>query len=173
VQRVTNTDKTHVEYVTPPEIFNPLNEEFCFELDAAAEDWNAKCKRYYTREDDGLSKPWAKRTWCNPPYGKDVGRWVEKAHREAVKGNISVLLLPSSTNTKWWHDYIWDSARHAPYRGVQVRFVKGRIPFLVRGSDGALVRAGNPSVNSVIVVFRKPDYLRAWWERIGYAKGQR
>ena len=68
------------EWSTPQEFFDRLNEEFSFSLDAAATKNNAKCSRYYTKSDNGLSKIWDKEiVYCNPPYGREIGKWVKKA----------------------------------------------------------------------------------------------
>ena len=109
------------DWATPPEVFDPLNEEFGFELDACATDQNAKVDRYYTPEDNGLIKPWAPyRTWCNPPFGIHIGPWIKKAWWEFQKGATVVLLVPSRTDTRWWHEYCVQG---------EIRFVKGRIKF--------------------------------------------
>lgn len=71
---------------TPQELFDQLDREFEFELDVCALPENAKCGRFYTPEDDGLSQPWPGVVWCNPPYGREVGRWVEKAFAESAGG---------------------------------------------------------------------------------------
>ena len=64
------------EWATPQRLFDDLAAEFNFTLDACATDANAKCERYYTREDDGLSQDWSGEVvWCNPPYGKTIGQW--------------------------------------------------------------------------------------------------
>ena len=65
---------------TPQDLFNELDKEFHFDLDVCATQENAKCKRYYTPKQDGLSQPWDGICWCNPPYGRDIGQWVRKAH---------------------------------------------------------------------------------------------
>lgn len=112
------------EWSTPQELFDVLDAEFCFELDVCATSENAKCKRYYTIVEDGLSKPWdADACWCNPPYGRAISRWVQKAAQTADNdGNTVVMLLPARTDTRWFHKYIYN-------RGVEVRFLKGRIKF--------------------------------------------
>lgn len=71
---------------TPQAFFDQLNTEFCFTLDACALPWNAKCESYYTPEQDGLSQPWTGVVWCNPPYGRQIGKWVEKAAASAADG---------------------------------------------------------------------------------------
>lgn len=92
---------------TPQEFFNKLDAEFHFDLDVCAIPSNAKCQRYYTPEDDGLSQPWEGRVWCNPPYGRQISKWVQKAAQSAAEGAIVVMLLPARTDTKWFHNYIF------------------------------------------------------------------
>ena len=106
---------------TPQEFFDRLNDEFGFDLDVCALPENAKCASYYTPDQDGLSQPWDGVCWCNPPYGRDIGKWVEKAHYSTYKGITTVMLLPARTDTKWFHDYIYGKA--------EIRFVKGRLKF--------------------------------------------
>lgn len=107
---------------TPQEFFDELDREFHFDLDVCALPENAKCARYYTPEQDGLSRPWDGVCWCNPPYGRDIGKWVQKAYEENKKeNNFIVMLLPARTDTKWFHDYIYGKA--------EIRFVKGRLKF--------------------------------------------
>ena len=82
---------------TPQAFFDQLNAEFCFSLDACALPWNAKCERYYTPEQDGLSQIWTGVVWCNPPYGRKIGKWVEKAVASVSEGATVVMLLPART----------------------------------------------------------------------------
>lgn len=113
------------DWGTPQALFDKLNKEFNFTLDACASSYNFKCEKYYTIEDDGLSKSWAGETvFCNPPYSKAGGqaKWVEKCYKEAKEHNITVvMLLPARTDTKVFHDYIIGKA--------EIRFIKGRVKF--------------------------------------------
>lgn len=106
---------------TPQELFDSLNQEFHFDLDVCAIPENAKCDEFYTPEQDGLVKPWIGTCWCNPPYGRDVGKWVEKAARTAYEGGLVVMLLPARTDTKWFHKWIYNRA--------EIRFIQGRLKF--------------------------------------------
>lgn len=108
-------------WATPQDFFDALDAEFHFTLDACAVKENAKCEAYYTPEQDGLDQPWTGRVWCNPPYGRNVGQWVKKAHDTASGGGFVVMLLPARTDTRWFHDYI--------YGKTEVRFIKGRLNF--------------------------------------------
>ncbi len=113
-----------VDWCTPQEFFNKLNEEFHFVLDAAATDKTAKCDLYFTPKTDGLSQSWVcgGAVFCNPPYGREIAKWVAKAYNEAktVKYPI-VLLIPARTDTVYFHDYIYGKS--------EIRFVKGRLKF--------------------------------------------
>lgn len=105
---------------TPQSFFDALNTEFEFGLDVCALPENAKCKKYYTPEDNGLLQPWKGVCWCNPPYGREIGKWVQKA-AESVKDATTVMLLPARTDTKWFHRYIYGKA--------EIRFIEGRLKF--------------------------------------------
>lgn len=129
------------EWETPQSLFDELNTEFHFDLDPCATDENHKCAEYYTKADDGLAKNWGGRSvYCNPPYGRQIGKWVRKAYEEAQNpGTTVVLLVPARTDTKWFHDYI--------YGKTEIRFIRGRVRF----GDS---KHGAP-FPSMIVVWRK------------------
>lgn len=114
-----------MDYCTPPDFFDRLNDEFGFVLDAAATAKSAKCPAYYTPETDGLNSPWnlagGGAVWCNPPYGRETGKWVRKAYEESRSGTTVVLLIPARTDTAYFHDYIYGKA--------EIRFVRGRLHF--------------------------------------------
>ena len=113
---------TKQDWGTPDWLFDILDEEFCFSLDTAARADNTKCSVYFDEKADGLKQPWNTdgTAWCNPPYGRKVGAWVEKAYNEGVAWNPSVLLLPARVDTKWFHKFAgW----------AEVRLLKGRILF--------------------------------------------
>ena len=108
---------------TPPSLFNILDMEFNFTLDPCCTKQTAKCKKFFTKEEDGLIQDWSKDiVFVNPPYGREIGKWVEKSYNEAKKGAKVVMLIPSRTDTKWFHDFIYNKA--------EIRFLKGRIRFL-------------------------------------------
>lgn len=108
------------EWATPQEFFDTLNKEFDFNLDPCATDENHKCERYYTEEQDGLKQSWnGFRVFCNPPYGRTINKWVKKAS-EAM-GGVVVMLIPARTDTKYFHEYIYNKA--------EIRFIKGRLKF--------------------------------------------
>ena len=129
-------------WATPQDFFDELKKEFDFTLDPCASEENHKCEKYFTKEDDGLSQDWGGDcVFCNPPYGREIGRWVRKAYEEGHKENtVVVMLIPARTDTKYFHDYIMHRA--------EVRFVKGRLKF-----GGAAAGAPFPSM---LVIFRGP-----------------
>lgn len=111
------------EWETPQELFDYWDNVFHFTLDPCASEENHKCSLFYTKEDDGLSKDWRGHTvFVNPPYGREIGKWVEKCYLEAQKKNTKVVaLLPARTDTRWFHDWIYHTAL--------VYFLRGRLKF--------------------------------------------
>lgn len=116
----SNTD----EWATPQEFFDKLNAEFHFTLDPCALPTNAKCAKYYTPQDNGLSQNWGGEiVFCNPPYGRAIYDWVRKCSEESKKPNTTIVaLIPARTDTRYFHEYIYNKAR-------EVRFVRGRLKF--------------------------------------------
>lgn len=115
------SSKTH-EWETPQHFFDILNDEFHFTLDPCSTHMNAKCEKHYTREEDGLKQSWTGETvFCNPPYGRELPVWIEKAAKSAGSGTIVVMLLPVRTDTKAFHKYIYNKA--------EIRFIRGRLKF--------------------------------------------
>ena len=112
------------EWATPQAFFDALNEEFHFDLDPCATKQNAKCERFYTIEDDGLTRNWGgARVFCNPPYGRELAKWVRKCYEESRKPDtLVVMLIPARTDTAYFHNYIYHKAR-------EIRFIRGRLHF--------------------------------------------
>ncbi len=113
------------EWETPQEFYDTLNDEFHFTLDPCANELNHKCDKYFTIKDDGLKQNWGGQTvFCNPPYGRKIYEWVKKASEESKKENtIVVLLIPSRTDTKYFHEFLYNKPN------VELRFIKGRLKF--------------------------------------------
>lgn len=129
---------------TPQDLFDRLNDEFRFDLDACANQENAKCGRFFTKEQDGLQQEWKGTVWCNPPYGRDIWKWVYKAYSTSFCGlGTVVMLLPARTDTKWFHTWV------LPY--AEIRFVKGRLKF-----GGSRNSAPFPSM---VAVFRSAERI--------------
>ena len=125
-------------WATPQDFWDALDREFHFSCDVCATAENAKCATFYTLEQDGLAQNWEGVCWCNPPYGRTIGSWVQKAYESSLHGTIVVMLLPARTDTKWFHDFILGKA--------EIRFVRGRLKF--GGSENS---APFPSM---VVIFR-------------------
>ena len=128
---------------TPGGFFEKLNQKYKFTLDACASKENHKCEKYYTIEDDGLSKSWVNEVvFVNPPYS-DVGKWVAKAYYESANNGATVaMLIPSRTDTKYWHDYIMNAAN-------KIYFIKGRLKF----ENGSHKVSHSAPFPSALVVF--------------------
>jgi phage N-6-adenine-methyltransferase len=135
------------DWRTPPELFAALSREFGFTFDAAASEANHLCPQYCSAKPawdgvvyDGLEADWLALSrlvpapksgwflrdggwvWCNPPYGRQIGDWIDKAIVEAERGTRIVMLVFASTDTQWFAR-AWNSAS-------EVRFIQGRIRFL-------------------------------------------
>lgn len=121
---------------TPQDFFDALNAEFHFKIDVCALPTNAKCAIFYTPEQNGLAQEWKGVCWCNPPYGRQIGKWVEKAANSSA---TVVMLLPARTDTRWFHQYI--------YGKDEIRFISGRLRF-----GGSKSSAPFPSM---VCIFRK------------------
>lgn len=114
----SNTD----EWATPQHLFDELNKEFNFTLDVCANEHNAKCKTFFNKELNGLNQIWSGICWMNPPYGRQIRHWIEKAYQSSIEGATVVCLLPARTDTSWWHDYCING-------GAEIRFLRGRLKF--------------------------------------------
>ena len=127
------------EWATPQDFFDKLNAEFHFTLDPCATPENAKCGKFYTKEQNGLAQDWTGETvFCNPPYGKEISAWVEKCYKHSLSGECAVMLIPSRTDTRWFHEWVYGKA--------ELRFVKGRLRF----NDSK----GSAPFPSLVVVYR-------------------
>ncbi len=129
------------DWETPPDLFQYLNKEWAFTLDACASPGNFLCKYFFTKEEDALTRVWTGRVWCNPPYGHGIGKWVRKAADSSLGGATVVMLIPARTDTKWFHEIIIPEAS-------EVHFICGRLRF-----SGATINAPFPSM---VVVFNPP-----------------
>jgi len=142
----STTDDWH----TPQWLFDILHKEFKFKLDVCATAKSAKCKRYFTRRDDGLKQTWRGVCWMNPPYGREIGAWIEKAHQSAKDGATIACLVPARTDTAWWWDYCT--------RG-EIRFLRGRLQFS-KAENGA------PFPSALVIFYPgvpKRNAKTIWW----------
>ena len=118
-----------LDWETPKELFDELDKEFHFTLDPCSSDLNAKCKKHFTIENDGLKQTWKNEVvFCNPPYGREISKWVKKSYDEWKNNNATVvMLIPARTDTKYFHSYI--------YHNAELRFLKGRVKFEINGDN--------------------------------------
>lgn len=107
-------------WATPQELFDRLNKFWLFTTDVCAVAENAKCERYFSPAEDGLKQHWTGTCWMNPPYGREIGKWVKKAFDSAAMGATVVCLLPARVDTVWWHNYA---------KKGEVEFLRGRLKF--------------------------------------------
>lgn len=127
-------------WATPDWLFDALDAFYKFDIDVCASKDNAKCDTFFTKEDDGLSKEWRGVVWMNPPYGREIGKWVNKARESAEENGATVVcLVPARVDTAWWQDNV----PHAH----EVHFIRGRLKF-----GDAKNSAPFPSA---VIVFRK------------------
>ena len=112
------------EWSTPQWLYDYLNEKYKFTLDPASDGENQKCSKFYTQLDNGLEQDWYNDSvFCNPPYGRELSKWVKKAFEESLLGdNPIVLLIPARPDTSYWHDYIFNKAD-------TILFIRGRLKF--------------------------------------------
>lgn len=99
------------DWRTPEWLYKELNKEFNFNFDPCPN--NPKF--------DGLRISWKKRNFINPPYGREIGKWIKKGYEESLQAKLVVFLIPSRTDTIWWHDFIM--------KAKEIRFIEGRLKF--------------------------------------------
>ena len=139
--RAHPNSESNPEFSTPDWLFEPLDKEFHFTLDVAASPANAKCDRYFTKEEDGLKQSWAGEVvWCNPPFSKqEIGEWVQKAYEESQNDSTVVVLIPSGyKGYRWWKTYCVEG---------QVRFIHEYVRF--NRCDGN----GTALLDVIVIVF--------------------
>jgi len=106
---------------------------------------NAKCKRYFTPDENGLKQRWEGTCWMNPPYGREIEKWMKKAYESSLEGATVVCLVPARTDTRWWHRY--------SLRG-EIRYLRGRLKF---GQS-----PNSAPFPSAVVIFRPPVPAIHW-----------
>jgi phage N-6-adenine-methyltransferase len=144
--RATSSRSVHFrsdseEWATPAWLFDELNRRFGFTLDVCATPSNAKCRRFFTREQDGLAQEWTGVCWMNPPYGRPIAKWIRKARLSALAGATVVALVPARPDTRWWQEDVAAAS--------EIIFLKGRLKFGTASNSAPFP--------SAIVVFRPPS----------------
>jgi site-specific DNA-methyltransferase (adenine-specific) len=111
-------------WATPQWLFDKLNKTYNFTLDPCASQDNAKCSKFYTEEDNGLTKSFQNETvFINPPYSKTYD-WVSKAYHEAFNDVRSIVLVPARMDSRWFHEFCFD-----PFVCKSITFIRGRLKF--------------------------------------------
>lgn len=108
------------DWSTPQDLFDELNKIHKFTLDVCASPSNAKCKTFFTKEQNALEQEWYGVCWMNPPYGREIGQWMKKAYETSFNNSQVVCLVPARTDTAWWHDYAMKG---------EITFLRGRLKF--------------------------------------------
>lgn len=141
--RAATIPSGRVVWRTPEALYLALHQEFDFTIDVAADDGNSVCDRFFDAERDALAQSWAgERVFCNPPYGRDLNRWVAKAVVEAQeRGALVVMLLPARTGNAWFHQHVLPHA--------EIRFLRGRQNFTIGGAGRT-----NAPFDSMVVIYR-------------------
>jgi phage N-6-adenine-methyltransferase len=133
------------EYITPYFLYKQYDDYFHFTLDPCTTSDNPlRTSKFYTEKEDGLKQSWTgERVYCNPPYGRNIaGRWVQKARDSQAE--LVVMLLPSRTDTKWFHDYIYKNEQ------AKIEFLKGRLRFLGEPSSA-------PFPSMIVIFYREEE----------------
>ncbi len=139
------------DWGTPSDFFSEISKEFKFKTDVCASKWNAKCKKFYTKESNGLEQDWHGVCWMNPPYGSEIVNWVRKAHESSKNGATVVCLVPARVDTAWWWDYCTEG---------EIRFIRGRLRFERQGEQ-----ASSAPFPSAIVIFEKGRRRATRWDK--------
>lgn len=100
-----------LDWQTPKAVYQILDAEFNFDHDPVPSKYTV----------DGLSSDWGGSNYVNPPYGRELPKFIKKGYEEWQKGKTVVFLIPSRTDTRWWHDYVM--------KADEIRFIKGRLKF--------------------------------------------
>jgi site-specific DNA-methyltransferase (adenine-specific) len=135
------------DWETPYWLFEILNFYFDFDWDVCADHENALCENYFTKEFSCFENDWSCINYMNPPYGRGIDLFVERAYRQYKDlGNVTVALLPARTDTKYFHNFIYDKA--------EIIFIKGRLKF---GGGKSYKEQGVPPANAPF-----PSMLVGW-----------
>jgi len=132
-----NNNECSDHWATPDWLYDELNKEFKFDFDPCP----------LNSDFDGLKVKWGKSNFINPPYNRiDKPKFIQKAFEEWKKGSNCVLLIPSATGTKQFHELILPNA--------EIRFLKGRIAFKGCNSKGEYTEKNKGKHDSMIVIFK-------------------
>lgn len=131
-----------MDWETPKDFFDKLDQEFHFTLDPCCSFENKKCEKFFTKKENGLIQNWGGEVvFVNPPYGREIKLWVKKCFEERNNAKLIVMLIPARTDTNYFHEFIYGKA--------EIRFIKGRLKFV-----GDQKGSGSAPFPSMLVVFK-------------------
>jgi len=142
----TSPVKENNEWSTPDWFYNYFNNIYQFKVDLAANRYNSKCISHYDKALDSLIQDWHLIDgwcWLNPPYGRHLHEWIEKAYHEMQLGAKIIMLIPASTGTSYWAKWIWNKV-------PKIYFIEGRIRFV----DPLSKTTDPPKYDSAVIVFQ-------------------
>ena len=154
---LTTGDLLKMKYIrTPESIWESLSQEFNFTVDACASDKNHLVEKYWTKESNALEQNWdGEIVYCHPMYDQIIPKFIQKA----ISSNcLSVFLLPSSTNSVYFHKYLWDSSLHKPREEIEVRFLakaKGLSGYKFLGENNEEPKTGYLRPLMVVVIDKR------------------
>lgn len=144
------------EWATPQYLFKYLDDTYHYTLDPCCTKETAKCKKFYTIEDDGLAQDWSQDVvYVNPPYGRIIGQWIKKAYDESRRGATVVCLIPARTDTKYFYNYC--------IKASEIIFLTGRIKFI---EDGKKLKAGAPFPSCIVVFTPNQSPPKISWKKL-------
>ena len=131
----------NMNWETPDWLFDALDKEFEFTVDVCADEKNKKCKRFYSEDNSCLDKNWEdERCFMNPPYGRNLPKFMEKAYNESKKGATVVCVVPVRPESKWWQNYAMKA---------EIRYFRQRLKFTLTGK-----RSDVAPFATAIIVFK-------------------
>ncbi|WP_215844542.1 phage N-6-adenine-methyltransferase [Acidithiobacillus montserratensis] len=140
------------EWYTPPEIYRPIlsalqREDFDCDPASPHLDGPIPAQVRFTATENGLLQPWHGVVWLNPPYGRAIRLWVQKALQEVQQGRADciILLVPVRSDTQWW----WALME----AGAEVAYLRGRIRFLQANGERA---AASPFPSAIVTLRLRP-----------------
>ena len=154
---IIKSNDRHDDYGTPLFSLKPLQsfKDACDRLnctpkvDYFASEANHTCDKFYTKEDDAISRSWTENGFINPPYSI-IKKVMKKAYEEHIIHNIELMILCyAKTETMWWHDFVEGKA--------EIHFIKGRMKFLCRHG---YEKKGSAPYPSVWIIYRCKEEMK-------------
>ena len=160
VSGIGNKKILKMEYIrTPDVIWQQLEAEFSFSVDACASHKNHLVPRYWTKETNALEQNWDNEVvYCHPMYDREIPKFIKKAFQHNC---LTVFLLPASTNAVYFHEHLWDNASHRARENVEIRFIpkaKGPYGYKFNTDDNEEPKTGYLRPLMIVVVDNRKGY---------------